>query len=213
MATLASLRSTITPHVPGAATFTIDEQLLLACRDFCNKTHVYRYSTTPIPVRNGIADYVISVPVENEIAWFNSVIQGAHAVLPVHEDQLNMMNPAYAANGGALASQYIVPVLGTIRLIPTPQGSVFDPLVINVALRPTMTALNVWDGLAFEHGETIMHGCLARLLSRPNEKWTNPEYAAYHAREYKIGIGEARRNINMGYSQSNSTMHAGASFI
>ena len=210
MRPLSDFRYLVAPEVPGAASIVIDNAVLRTCRDFCDKTHIWRYEHPAVAMVSGTSDYTLTPPAETEVAWVNSATQGTHDVSPVGRDIAKKLYPA--GRTGSVADSFYMLDSGTFRVLPTPTGNP-QPITLDIALRPIMAATTIGAILFDEWGEYIAHGALSRLLAMPGKNWSEPNTAAFHIQRYKLGIAEAKRRDNYGRASFNDTVQAGYSFI
>jgi len=208
---LSDFRFLVAPSVPGAASVVIDNAVLRVCREFCDKTHVWRYEHPAIVMVSGTSDYALTPPVGADVVWINTATQGTHDVRPVGRDLYKKMNPA-RTTGSVAESLYMLDT-ANMRVNPTPTGATLDPIALDIVLRPTMTSTTVGAILFSEWAEAIAHGAMAHLMAEPGMNWTDPNTAAYHMSEYRYGIAEAKRRDNYGYASYNNTMQAAQSFL
>jgi len=73
MAALTALRSKVQPHVGGCPLPMIDDAILQAVVEFCNRSRAYRFTPAQITVVASTADYTVSdLPANTAIAWLLS---------------------------------------------------------------------------------------------------------------------------------------------
>lgn len=83
-------------------------------------------------------------------------------------------------------------------ILPLPDDKATYTVRMFLALKPRRDATGM-DSVALDDlEEVIMHGALQHLLVLPNQKWSDRELAAYHAKQYVYQIAERRARANLG---------------
>jgi hypothetical protein len=85
---------------------------------------------------------------------------------------------------------------GDLTLTPTPTASVNLKLWRLFSVGPASTQVADWVWL--RHSEALKHGCLSRLLAKPDKPWTNPPTSVYHDGLFQAAITQvaAAHGIN-----------------
>lgn len=136
---------------------------------------------------NGVLQ--ISLPSESEIVMLRSV-RGEDGPL----DVVVLDEFAYDIFDDGGTTRAIVNLDGSWTSLPTPAGVTSVTAVVQV--RPTFAATGVVDSIAQRDLKLIQHTTLARLLGMPAQKWSNPQYASFHAAEATRLVFQAKRRAD-----------------
>lgn len=192
----------ITPITPGVPQPVIVQHVRDSAIEACERTLAWRYEQDAITLTPGVYQYDYEVPDQSEVVGvFHSAISGS-ALAPVSLEQLlgqypDWPNTATDARGNpSLVAQYD-PDHFVLAPVPDTPTTPYQIKMI-LALRPTMDATGM-DQTAFDELEPlIVDGALKRLLSIPNQSWTNGDLADYYARQVVFKTASRRAKANHG---------------
>lgn len=93
------------------------------------------------------------------------------------------------------ADPIVVELNGVWIIKPAPSEAIADVRIV-MQLAPTVDAAFIDDSVGTRHKSLFIHATLARLLVMPDQKWTNPGMAGYHAQALAARLAEARRRAD-----------------
>lgn len=177
---ISTLRPLVIAEAPDIPVPVIDTYLILAARELCNESRVWKTDVTFSVT--GAATYTPALPADAEIAEPTSAAiylsSTAVSTTPKFKTsaQLDMLDPLWRSRTGN-PTWFTLPAFNTIQLVPNPPtgGSITVPL----ALRPTLTATTIDDRVGNRFNEVLAHGALGKLLLMNRRSWYNPQGAAY----------------------------------
>lgn len=197
MAALTALRPEVLPHVSECPIPIVDDAILKAVIEFCNRSRAYRFSPSAISVVAGTANYAVSdLPAGMVIAWLLAA--------ELDDDPLDLLDPgtipqSWATETGSpsTAIVYSETTIG-LRKAPDAAGS----LSVKLALRPALTATTYPDEFHNLYQERIAAGALAKLYAQPNRPWSNPLLVADCRSRFDSGILDAEYRADRGNSNA-----------
>lgn len=158
----------ILPKAPGCPVPAANIALLQAASEFCTRTRTWK-DTTTIPV-NDLDDILFDPPDQSVVLDFESVLFNdikLEAKTTAWMDQC--MRGWRRGNITGYPRFYTQMNHGTLRVAPIENGL----LTVNVLLKPSMDADQLPDYLFNEFSEVIAWGALGRLLSTPDQPFTD----------------------------------------
>ncbi len=167
-------------HVPGAPDLLVEQQIVLAARDFCRRTRMWRetssFDVTGEAVQEALGVAGESAVFEVEAVWF---------------DNRHLAPSEYAARPpGEEPGPFVVTMQQpNSLLLRANQGGTFR---LSYFLMPAPGATCLPDFLFDQHVEAIASGATARLLAMPGKEWSNPQFAAIYQATFER---EADRNF------------------
>jgi hypothetical protein len=173
MAALTALRPKVQPHVSGCPLPVIDDAILDAVIDFCNRSRAYRFTPAEITVVASTANYTVSgLPTGTEIAW---LLAAEYDDLPIDTPDTGSIPQSWATEEGEVtaAVMYSATQIG-LRKVPDEAQT----LNVRLALRPSLAATTFPDEFNALYREQIAAGALARLYAMPKQPWSAPELVA-----------------------------------
>ncbi len=189
----------ISPWVPGAHRSVMKRQLILAMREFFEKSWAWRAEVGPISLQTNQQTYMLSP--------FNSTTDVVGVIwVAVNGAPLNPLQaaPAPSQNGQPFSDTpggYWMVRPDILAVYPIPNiTSVPQNLTALLALRPKMTVTQVPQIAVTNFYEAIMYGALYRLLGQPAKPYSNPTLAAQFEvkfrREIGVYAGKAKKGFN-----------------
>lgn len=176
----------IQPHVAGCPEIVIDQHLLEAATDFCERSEVWRYELETLQTYAGVGYYYLDMPtasaVENVLDFYVDGSLATRVTDLYLRDNPNMSN--------ARPTHFSYHQDGQVRFYPTPDASYgFSGTCV---LKPSSTASGVEDFIYESHRRTIVCGALATLMIIPGKEWSNPELSTYHAAKFYKATDDAK---------------------
>lgn len=175
---------------PSAPEPLVYQELLDSAITFCEESHVVRYITDPITVIPGVADYDIDLPQFTDLTRIVRVWYGDSQFTPARATPMN----------------WLVTDIGQLTVYPTPSESTIGPMFMEVATKPTRTALSVADQLYTDWIEGVVGGAVARICSMPDQPWSNDANAAKGAAAYRAWKNKAMFEATKGRVQRDTTV-------
>ena len=197
------LERKITPTAPGCPQPVIKQHVRDAAIAACKATLAWRYEQDPIPLTPGVYTYEYETPEDSEVvAIFQTSLNDL--VFPaVSLDVLLARFPAWPATATTDRAQpAVVSQFDTDHFVVAPVPDDVDTYTIKMflALRPTQDADGMDKTIFDELEELIMHGALFRILSIPEQSWSNGKLAEFHGKQttYKTSMQRAVANLGAG---------------
>ena len=200
MKALSVFRPRVASLAPTATDPMIDQAVLDACIDFCERTLVVKRMLTTFTTVAGTAAYTPAPPAQESIAQFIRVWCDSTELDPMNEDAISgpwgfVTTVTGQTNQPGLPQVYNETDPGLIQFYPRP-NAVYT-INARVALRPLRTATQVEDQLFEDWVEAITSGALARLYAQPGEL-LNPLLAKYHAANFQGFVDAAQVQASKG---------------
>ncbi|MGH2343382.1 hypothetical protein ACRC7T_18105 [Segnochrobactraceae bacterium EtOH-i3] len=170
MRELEAFRTFVAPLVLACPDTFIDQHLITAARELCQRTRVWR--AVDEFAATGDASEIIFVPPDASLFEIESVHFDGRPLRHVHFDAGKFT--AEADGAPPVAVMQIRP--DTLSVIPPQAGTVR----ISMFLMPSNLAEALPEILYDHFAQDIAHGALASLMVMPNVGWSSPEVAAYY---------------------------------
>lgn len=192
MTALSALRQDVCPHVPECPLPVVDDAILTAVIDFCNRSRAYRLIPEDIPVLAGTGDYDVDLPQGTAIAWVLAAELTSAQLTPADPGSIPL---SWATEQGVTTVAVVVEEVSIgLRKIP----DVADTLRLSLALRPSLTATAYPNELHALYRKHIAAGALEILHSQPNKPWSDVEQAAYCRGRFEDGVSAAEYRADRG---------------
>lgn len=162
-------------EIPAADQLLLLQQVRLAARELCLRSHRNVYEFDPISIRDGRSSYDLVSPPETEIG----------VVLEASMDGRLMSPWEYR-----LAAS-----LDELILVSEPQDDIDNGLIVKVALVPTVDADHLDARVMADGLDFIVAGAKARLLGMSDRQWSNPQAALQSQARFLQGISRLREQV------------------
>jgi hypothetical protein len=161
----------ILPYLPGCSEPLVDQVLVSAAIAFSEKSLALRQNLDSFRTVIGIDQYDLDAPTTNhDIDRVMSVsVDGRELGAGLFETIRNDLPTANAKPRGFYTDR--TDNVLTLKLSPPPDGRY--PVIVNVNLRPAMTATQLDDDLFNSWAEPIVAMALARAMQIPDQPFTN----------------------------------------
>ena len=161
----------ILPYLPGCSEPLVDQVLVSAAIEFSEKSLALRQNLDSFRTVIGIDQYDLDAPTTNhDIDRVMSVAVDGKELSPgLFEAIRNDLPTAIAVPRGFYTDR--TDNVLTLKLSPPPDGRY--PVVVNVNLRPAMTATQLDDDLFTTWAEPIVAMAVARAMQIPDQPFTN----------------------------------------
>lgn len=191
------------PHLldelPGCPRALVKNRLLKGAREFCRRSHVWRYRHPEIAVVADTDEYELyDLPEDALVYNMEEVLLDDLPILTWPEDAIDTPPGGLSRALGPLESRsrrvdgpqtyYTRPQQNVIRLRPPPQSD--HTLNLKLTLMPALDANVLPQILLDEHVEILEHYVKWRSMSMPKREWTDMAGAMDHGRQWADAIGD-----------------------
>ena len=186
--------SRITPHVVSCPDPVIQQALVDAAIEFCEKTLIIRYTPDSFPTVAGTATYDFDIPTYQEYSRVVYMTIDGKPLSPLVRSDL----PTTPTSNSKPTHYYVTQNESELllNLYPTPDD--VYTIDMSIALRPTRDATFLEDDLHRYWLEALAHSTMSRLMAIPGQPYSNPDGAVYHGRKAAMSCRSARIEGNMG---------------
>lgn len=151
----------VLPDVPGVNEPAAELALLKAAREFCERTRAWRVTLDPTGISAGIDEYDLELPAKSELVRIESAKRGTVDV------KVAMPNAPLGRN-----EAWIECLDGrTLTVNPVPAAAA--SLVLNVTLKPSLSAVGVEDYLFERYADVISLHAIAALKRQAGKTYTD----------------------------------------
>ena len=177
MKPLSVFYSRILPYLPGCSEPLVDQVLVSAAIDFCESSLALRQNLDSFRTVVGISQYDLDPPTANhDIDRVMSVAVDGKELSPGLFEAIRNDLPTANAKPRGFYTDRTDNVL-TLKLSPPPDGRY--TVVVNVNLRPSMTATQLDDDLFNMWSDAVTSMAIARAMQIPDQPFTNFAQAKY----------------------------------
>lgn len=201
MVNLSNFFPRLLPYVVGCPEPLAQQALLDSAIEFCRRSQVVTTNLDLITVREGVANYELDSP-SNQVSidqvlkvWYDGTLMSAAP----YETATALFNPAGAPRyffGQEIDETF------TLTLLPAPETTVRNGLLVRASLRPTRNATQVYDILYDRHIEGVVAGAMGILMSIPEQPFTDMKMAGVQEIKARALANNARFDAMHGRVQS-----------
>lgn len=167
-----------------------------AAAEFCRETLAYRVDLDPLMVVAGTAEYELDPPdMETRIITPLFVSLDGNELVETCEDE---MPRGWRTGNSGRPRSYLVMNAQALWLYPAPSEDSATGLFVRAAVKPTTGSTGAEDFLLEDHGETIAHGAVARILEIPQKAWSDAQLSVYHAGKFRDGLAVTKLRSRKG---------------
>src|SRR5512145_2811052 len=159
---ISSFRTYVSSNARGANPDVLDKYILLACREFCQKTKVWVEQLGAYDIEADVSTYALSHASADIISVKKVKVDG-EVIDPVTVEENFTDDPDWESVTGT-PTQYFFDTDNNLYLKPVPVSSITDGLVVWAALKPLLTATTVPDVIFNEYVEAIANGAASKIL-------------------------------------------------
>lgn len=194
-ATLNTWMKDLLPRTPGAVRAVVQRELVLAAREFYERSLAWRVVIGPKNIVANRAKYPLS-PYD---AYANvvRVLQVEFNESPLHR---LARRPAGETETADSPSYYYLIQPDTLQLWPTPTVSADGALTVWAALTPKPSVTHLPNISVTHHYDALLDGVLGRLLAHPAKPYSNVELGKYHLNRFRNAIGTYKAEAASGYT-------------
>jgi len=203
MASFDSIMKDVLPYVPGCPDTVVENSLRSSSIELCEKASVYTKELDPISTVSGIYEYEFGQPAGTKVDKIVWAIYNGEDLEAITPRGLEGQNPKWRDNQST-PKHFIQQSSDLFWLVPIPDTSLTNGIILNVALKPSRTSNNIANEIADDYRDAIIYGALYRLLRMPAKDWTDPIAAADYAGLFRQQVEEAEikaRRANIGVSR------------
>lgn len=190
-------------HTKRCPNPVIEQALLEACIDLCEKSAIWRVVDT-LTTASGIYEYPLSgLPATSEIAH---IITAAIEDLPIFFASPEYIQSLFPTWPDTVADrrqqpQYITFIKPqTLALAAVPDDA-YD-LKFIVSVKPTRTATQIESTVLNEAMDAIVSGAIHKVLMQRDNPWFDPQSAVYHGKMWRYNTGQIRAKVNKGLTRA-----------
>lgn len=159
-------------YAPGAGTPTLYFVIRQAAIEFCIKTRLWRHESTV--THDGASDMPVPTPDQSELIDIELVRFNGKPLMPrtanwMDHNMAGWREGELTGSPGCFSQLYP----NTIRTVPAMAGEV----KLSVWLQPSLDCIELPRFLIDQYRETIALGAMGRLLSMPNQPYTDERKA------------------------------------
>jgi hypothetical protein len=183
------------PNLPGVNRSVAARQLVLAAREFFEKSLGWVARIDEINAKAGVKQYWLSPYDEysNIVAVLGVAFLGQDlAPLPAR--------PSRASTSDRPSGYYVSAVPDAIELYPQLSQDVDDAICVYAALTPKQSVEHLPRVAAIKFYDAILDGFLARMYIHPNKPYSAPSLARTHRAKFLSEIGRIRGEAKRGFS-------------
>lgn len=184
----------ILPRTPGAVRKVAARELVLAAREFFERSAAWRVVIGPKDLRAVKKRYTLS-PYDA----YSDVVQILGVELEGCPLQLYTRQPALGRSADRPLGFWLESP-DTVRLWPTPTVSVDEALTFAVALAPKLTVSHLPRMAQTHFYEALFDGVLGRMYAHPSKPYTDPTLAQYHLKRFRNAIGAYAGQAKQGFA-------------
>ncbi len=201
----------VLPYVPGCPNPMAKQAIRSACIEFAGRSCVVQNTQSESAIANQ-PNYDVEEPSGMTLVRVLAVYYGTRRL---EARSREMVNNAVAARGENVGSETYAtgtpnewfnrdPAEPVVSLYPVPYAADTSAITIVAAHQPAHTATRVADILFDDYAEDIANGALARLLSMPNQPFSNPALAERHEKKFVDSMRQAAAIARVGLGAASS---------
>lgn len=183
----ADLAPMIQVDVIGAPVPLIASKMAECAHEFFRLTRAYQVTQRQASIPAGTKLVALTIPDGATLLELVRVKRGSMNLRHTEQDRIPanvdlIVGPPtyYAAEGKA------------VRLFPSPEGDLVEPLAVTFSVQPTLQARTLPDDIAERWQPALLAGTKSRLFRMSKKEWTDPAAAQWEEMEYQRLVNEAR---------------------
>jgi len=200
--TLDDLLPLVLPSVSACPEILATQHLRLALRRFCNDSLAWRSTLEPITADGTSATYDLIPDDDTEIVKLIAVALDDCTEFEIVDPIRGKSLSRYWRNGDYVYT----PDRRSMVLNYAPLAG--QVLTVEVALQPSLSAIDFPDQLYSDYAETIAAGAIGSLLTLPKKDWSDPNLAAVFKAQFKSETTTAGLAVELGGGSSRPRVKA-----
>lgn len=189
----------ILPQTPGVVRKVATRELVLAAREFFEKSFAWRTVVGPNQMKANKKRYTLSpIDAYTDVVGVMGVEFKGTPLTPLARkpgDTTTSSNRAYG---------YWLEQPDTVVLYPIPTETVASALTFHVALAPKQTVTRLPRIAQTHFYEALRDGVLQRLFAHPSKPYSNPLLAQYHGQRFRNSIALYAGQAKKGFANAGS---------
>lgn len=173
------------PLTPGCIPKVRKRALILACREFFERSAAWRVVVGPRRLTANKKRYYMS-PYDA----YADIVHVFSVELRGYPLRKLTRRPAGVEPDASEPTSYFLESPEQVRLWPQAKVTVDDALTFYVALTPKQSVTHLPRVAATHFYDAIFDGAAGRLLGQPAKPYTNPSLATYHMQRFNAAIGK-----------------------
>lgn len=183
---IATWLKDVLPRTPGANRKVVKREFLLACREFCIDSGVWREVIGGIDTVAGTSGYTLtSADVTADVF---QILQVEYKGMPLMK---TTQRPMDETTPSGTPTRWYPSGMNTFELWATPDVSETDAVRARVLLCLKDSATVVPDFFYTRFYDALLDGVLGRLYSHPAKAYSNVDLGQYHLRRFRGAIKTA----------------------
>lgn len=183
----------VLPRTPGAVRKVVSRELVLAAREFFERSSAWRVVIGPKDLRSVKKRYSLSPydAYSDVVQVFGVEMEGCPLGRLVRQPPLG--------RSADRPTSFWLETPDTVRLWPTPTVSVDEALTFYVALTPKLTVSHLPRVAQTHFYEALFDGVLGRMYAHPSKPYTDPTLAQYHLKRFRNAIAAYAGQAKQGF--------------
>lgn len=186
----AEFHSFVAPEVSGCPIPVIDHHLMLAAREFCQRTGAWREWVDEFTADGTTNRFDYDLGVQQELVKVAQALRngtelgvraGGSALPPDWDD--GDSTKSYA--------QDTLVHFDSAEFVVFPQPTAGDVFRLEIVFKPTLGSTGVGDLVFDSYCNEIATGAKARILKMPRRDWTDFALSAHHSTQFELAIARA----------------------
>lgn len=185
------------PDLPGVVRSVAERQLILACREFFDRTYAWQVALPDQHAKAGARQYWLSPydQVSNVVGVLGIGFNGTQ-LTPLKQ------RPARIAESTTPSHYYAASIPDCIELFPQLTEDVDEALTFYLALTPKQSVEHLPRIAAIKFYDAILDGFLARMYMQPNKPYSQPQLGVERRRSFVAAISRFKGLARQGFVQA-----------
>jgi hypothetical protein len=199
------------PLTPGLVRAVAARELVLAAREFFERSYAWRVRMSNIAARTGDKEYWLS-PYDE----FSNVVAVLRVMFkPTDTNAYSQLAPIASppletdSTTNRPVVYYVSHPPDAIKLYPQLESNGLGTLAVDVALTPKQSVEHLPRIAAIKFYDAILNGYLSRVLLHPNKPYSNLILAGEHRRRFMSEIGRWRSEADTGFNGTQNWVFPG----
>jgi len=195
------------PLVPHVADPVAEQAIRDTCIEFCKESLIWQEQMDPISSTQGEGVYELDVPTGANLAH----------IIDLYYNQSRLWKKSVSEIASKYSRDWMLRV-GTptvytmlnpneVTLVPKPDTAMQDALTGLLAFTPLRKSTGIVDYVYEEYAEEIARGAASRLMTIPNQQWTEPKAALMYRKQFMSDCANARAHVNQGQVRAPISVH------
>jgi len=175
----------VLPYVPNAPDIQVVNAVRNTCIEFCQNTLVLQQDLDAISTVAGVGDYDIDVPSGYTLTQVVSLYYKLSRLERKSQTELEKLYTRDWQQISGTPKCFTMLTPAVVTLVLNPSESAANALTGRIAYVPSRASLTIDPDLLERYAEHISFGTLFRLLTTPNEPYTDMQSAAYYGTKFR----------------------------